>query len=159
MGRDRHDSVRQIRCKNNIIMAQCSLQRVTLLYREEAAMSTEVAGGIIQFINKISLHEIPPSYPSIIITSFYSRSGYRVPCLPCEAKGFEKKFSQFRMALFTEKSRNSAVGITIAYGLDGSEVGARVPVGTFFSSTRHTDRLWRPPSLLSNGYRRLFPWG
>jgi len=28
----------------------------------------------------------------------------------------------------------------------------------FFSSTPHPERLWGPPSLLSNGYQRLFPW-
>jgi hypothetical protein len=29
----------------------------------------------------------------------------------------------------------------------------------FFSSSPRQDRLWVPPSLLSNGYQRLFPWG
>jgi hypothetical protein len=29
----------------------------------------------------------------------------------------------------------------------------------FSSSPPRPDRLWRPPSLLSNGYQRLFPWG
>jgi hypothetical protein len=28
-----------------------------------------------------------------------------------------------------------------------------------FSSPPHPDRLWGPPSLLLNGYRRLFPTG
>jgi hypothetical protein len=29
----------------------------------------------------------------------------------------------------------------------------------FFSSPPRPDRLWDPPSLLSNGYQGLFPWG
>jgi hypothetical protein len=45
--------------------------------------------------------------------------------------------------------RESAVGIATGYGL-------RVPVGLrILTSTRRPDRLWGPPNLLSNGYRRL----
>jgi hypothetical protein len=29
----------------------------------------------------------------------------------------------------------------------------------FFSSPRRPNRLWSPPSLLSNGYQWFFPWG
>jgi hypothetical protein len=29
----------------------------------------------------------------------------------------------------------------------------------FFSSTPRPERLWCPPSLLTNGYQGLFPWG
>jgi hypothetical protein len=51
-------------------------------------------------------------------------------------------------------SRDSVVGIATGYGLDERGVGVRVPVGSrIFSSPRRPDRLWGPPSFLSNGYR------
>jgi hypothetical protein len=55
-------------------------------------------------------------------------------------------------------SRDSAVSIATGYWLDDREVGARVPVGTrIFASPYRPDRLWGPPSLLSNAYNELFP--
>jgi hypothetical protein len=56
------------------------------------------------------------------------------------------------------RSRDSAVGIATDYGLDGQEVGVRVPVGVrSFSSPRHPGRLWNLPNFISNGYRGHFP--
>jgi hypothetical protein len=56
------------------------------------------------------------------------------------------------------QSRFSVVGIVTDYGLEDRGVWIRVPLGSrIFSSPRHPDRLWGPPSLLCNGYRVLFP--
>jgi hypothetical protein len=56
------------------------------------------------------------------------------------------------------KSQDSSAGITTDYGLDD---WASNPSGGWeiFSLTPCPDWLWDPPSLLSNTYEGLFPWG
>jgi hypothetical protein len=58
------------------------------------------------------------------------------------------------------RSQDSVGCIATGYGLDDRGAGFRVPVGArIFTSPCRSDRLWGPSSLLSNGYRRLFPRG
>jgi hypothetical protein len=46
-----------------------------------------------------------------------------------------------------------AIGIATRYGLEGQEVGVRVPIGSrIFISPRRPDRFWGPPDLLYNGH-------
>jgi len=48
----------------------------------------------------------------------------------------------------------------LGYGLDDRySIPGRSNDRICFSSPPRADRLWGPPSLLSNGYRRLIPWG
>jgi hypothetical protein len=54
------------------------------------------------------------------------------------------------------ESRDSSVGIALGYGLDDRDSRVRFPGGgwEFFSSPPLCpERLWGPPSLLSNEYR------
>jgi hypothetical protein len=52
-------------------------------------------------------------------------------------------------------SRDSAVGIATGYGLDDRGGGVRILVGSRIFSSPRPDRIWGPPSLLSNGYRKF----
>jgi hypothetical protein len=66
--------------------------------------------------------------------------------------------STFLICLSLHLSWDSSVGIATGYGLDGREVGVRVLVRSkMFSSPRHPDQFWGPPSLLFNGYRGFSP--
>jgi hypothetical protein len=50
----------------------------------------------------------------------------------------------------------TTVSIATGHRLDDQGVGVRVPVQSrILSSPRRPDRLWSPPSLLSNGHREL----
>jgi hypothetical protein len=52
-------------------------------------------------------------------------------------------------------NKEEADGIPTGYGLGRFVFGGSIPDGgwEFLSSTPHPDRLWGPPSFLSNGYR------
>jgi hypothetical protein len=62
--------------------------------------------------------------------------------------------------LFGNRSRDSLVGTATGNGSDDGGAGVRVLIGSrIFSSPSCQDRFWGPHTLLSNGYRGLFPRG
>jgi hypothetical protein len=60
---------------------------------------------------------------------------------------------QCRILKNLSKVRDSVVDIPTGYGLHDRGVGVRVPVVSRIFPSRHPDRLWGPPSHLSNLYR------
>jgi hypothetical protein len=59
------------------------------------------------------------------------------------------------------RTHTSVIGIVTGYRLDDLGKGVRFPARgwEFFPSPSRPDRLWGPPSLVSNGYRELFARG
>jgi hypothetical protein len=69
-------------------------------------------------------------------------------------------FSIHLVCLMPNSLSIGTIGVATGFGLDERGVGVGVPGWTgILTSPRRPDRLWGPPSLLSNGYRRLFPQG
>jgi hypothetical protein len=62
--------------------------------------------------------------------------------------------------LVLKYTRDNTIGIKPGYGLDDRGVEFRVPVGSrVFLSPRRPDQFWGSHSLLSIGWRRIFPRG
>jgi hypothetical protein len=59
------------------------------------------------------------------------------------------------------ESRDSSLGIALGYGLDDRDSRVRFPAGDGDFSLHHRvqNGSGAPPSVLSNGYQELFPWG
>jgi hypothetical protein len=92
-------------------------------------------------------------------TSCNKKPGYLSTGIRARRPGFDSRRGE-EISLYFTASRVSVVGRATGYGLDDRGAGIRVPVGSrIFSSPRRTDRLWGPPSLLSNGYSGLFSQG
>jgi hypothetical protein len=107
------------------------------------------AGGRVD-----SLIRLLPSYKAlehkIIYYSFHNILSHLVTAA--------LNLQQMGKYIISSRSRDSVVGIATGYELNYRGVRVRVPVGSrIFSSTRRPDRPRGPSSLLSNGYRGLFP--
>jgi hypothetical protein len=108
------------------------------------------------FHHKLNNYSLPPlAHPS-----YMSSHSLHCPNITQLLVTQYHKLQIFSCACAFRTSRDSSVGVVTGYGQDGRWVGVRVSVGArIFSSPRLPDRSWGPSSLLSNGYRRLFPPG
>jgi hypothetical protein len=78
----------------------------------------------------------------------------------CGFRRTGKEVGQVYQCWWRIRREINAIGIATDYGLDDRGVGVQVPVGSrIFISLCRPDQLWGPTSLLSNGYRGLFPRG
>jgi hypothetical protein len=102
---------------------------------------------------KLRAEEFHNSYSSpIIITMLKSR--WMEETEHVSRFGDIRNYYKIVISKFEGRSRDSSVDIATGYGLDDQGVGVWVPVSSrIFSSPRRPDRLWGPPSLLSNGYK------
>jgi hypothetical protein len=68
---------------------------------------------------------------------------------------------EFLLQQLIKKSHDSSVNTVLGYGLDDPGVlgfNSWWGLGIFLFAL-HPEWFWGPPSLVSNGYHRLFPWG
>jgi hypothetical protein len=88
---------------------------------------------------------------------------HNVPCPSNKCLRFAGRHTVF--SLRSSQSHRSHLFLRLrlvstGYGLDDQGVGVRVPVGArIITFPCLPDRLWGLPSLLSNWYRKFFPWG
>jgi hypothetical protein len=95
-------------------------------------------------------HKLPVIYRKQFFCSLRDTVIFRIPYL----KYLILDESEENVTMLCNYSRDTSVRIAMGCEM---KVGARFPAETsLFSSPQRPDRLWGPPSLLSNGYLALF---
>jgi hypothetical protein len=108
-----------------------------------------------------------PPLPNWLCSGYRGRFAPRPKSLECEADLFPPSVGEVKnvcglSSIFLRSLSQSSVGIALGYGLNARGYRVRFPAGgwEFFFSPPRPERLWGPPSLVSNGYQGLsFPGG
>jgi hypothetical protein len=141
--------------------------RCTSIFFPDSSWSNPICGALLDFIR---LPGVVSSVLSFNNTSV-SHVVFHLSDLYCFPTSKSSPIDSFRTLCWSDFlsvllqtpflfliSGDSVVGIATGYGLDDRGVGVPVPIGSrMLSSPRRPHRFCGPPSLLSNGYRGLFP--
>jgi hypothetical protein len=136
----------------------------TVIEQERSTLSSQnpSVGSILSQLNPLYTFT---DYFCKIALSLQLRLGFpnfcTHTCIPHACYNKKRYHTNLLWDILNTMSHDSSVGIALGYGLEDWGSKSSIPRGgwEYFSSPQGPERLWGPPSLLSNGYQGSFPVG